>query len=210
MNAEMDPDRQPACRAFNRHRLEDRAIDELIGLCKGVLADGALVIEEAKFIADWMDRNRDIANLWPANILYARIQAALLDGKIDDNEEEELVEALMQVTGGPCLDALAPSGSTALPLDDPLPPVVFADREFCLTGKFVTGSRKRCESIVHERGGRTHSGVRRSTDFLVIGAIGSRDWIHSTHGRKIEKAVVYRDRHRGLRIISEQHWVSHL
>jgi len=34
---------------------------------------------------------------------------------------------------------------------------------------------------------------RAATSFLVIGAIGSRDWIHSTHGRKIEAAVKLRE-----------------
>ncbi len=42
----------------------------------------------------------------------------------------------------------------------------------------------------------------------VIGAIGSRDWIHSTHGRKIERAVELREQGTGIYILSEEYWAD--
>jgi hypothetical protein len=44
----------------------------------------------------------------------------------------------------------------------------------------------------------------------VIGEIGSRDWIHSTHGRKIEKAMDYNGRGCRIAIVGEQHWHGYL
>ncbi|NCC30133.1 MAG: hypothetical protein EOM22_18785, partial [Gammaproteobacteria bacterium] len=55
---------QPPSR-FSQSRLSDRGIDELIGLCRGVLADGVLVESEVRFLADWLDRHRQIADQWP-------------------------------------------------------------------------------------------------------------------------------------------------
>ncbi|EOK6384613.1 NAD-dependent DNA ligase, partial [Escherichia coli] len=41
--------------------------------------------------------------------------------------------------------------------------------------------------------------------FLVIGTLSSRDWKFSSHGRKIEKAISYRDDNGAkLKIISEE------
>jgi hypothetical protein len=41
---------------------------------------------------------------------------------------------------------------------------------------------------------------------LVIGEIGSQDWLHSTHGRKIEKAIEYNDTGAKIAIVPEKHW----
>lgn len=60
-----------------------------------------------------------------------------------------------------------------------------------------------------QRGGAIAS-VSKKLDYLVIGEIGSRDWIHSTHGRKIEKAVELRNGGARLAIVSERHWQAGL
>ena len=99
--------------------------------------------------------------------------------------------------------------STALPLTDPPPPVSFDGRVFCFTGKFYSGSRNWCEQQVVTRGAAVGS-VSRKLDFLVIGEIGSRDWIHSTHGRKIEKAIEINSTGGEIAIVAEQHWHEQL
>ena len=198
--------------AISAPRLTDRAIDELVGLCKGTLADGIVTQEEAQFIANWIEANRHAADVWPANVLYKRIREMLEDGHLDPNEQAELLDLIADATGG----GLAPtpedaSGSTALPLCDPPPSVEFEGRVFCLTGKFVSGKRSDLQAAVEIAGGICKSSPSRTTDFLVIGEIGSRDWIHSTHGRKIEKAVTLRDEQgTGISIVSEQAWADAL
>lgn len=102
------------------------------------------------------------------------------------------------------------SYSSTLPLCAPPPAVLFPGRRFCLTGKFLFGTRKQCEAAVLQLGGETQSTPTSSTSFLVIGAIGSRDWVHSTHGRKIEAAVRLRDNGGFLGIVSEEHWAKHV
>jgi hypothetical protein len=45
---------------------------------------------------------------------------------------------------------------------------------------------------------------------LIVGTFGSRDWVHTSFGRKIEKAVTYRRAGQRLAIISEDHWAGSL
>lgn len=202
-----DTNGQPR-RAFRAAAVEDRKIDELIGLCRGVLADGVLMQSEAEFLLDWLARNRDVANRWPANVIYERIDRALADGVMDEEEERALLETLMDVTGEPALGLDAPSLPARLPLDDPPPLVTFAGRTFCFTGKFLFGSRGDVEGAAKKRGALVCATPNRRTDYLVIGAVGSRDWMHSTFGRKIEKAAALRAEGCGISVLTEELWVE--
>ncbi len=47
-----------------------------------------------------MERNRNAANEWPANVLYARIRRMLADDHLDEDESVELLELLREITGG--------------------------------------------------------------------------------------------------------------
>jgi len=100
--------------------------------------------------------------------------------------------------------------ATRAPIDDPEPVITFPDRTFVLTGQFVWGARSRCEAAIIERGGLVAPSITRRTHYVVIGIHASRDWIHSAHGRKIEKAVEYRRTGIPLAIVSEEHWTKHL
>ncbi len=208
MSARLDPHGQPVAR-FNRSRLTDRAIDELVGLCKGVLADGVVDENEAKFLANWMQANREARDRWPANVLFPRIREMLEDDVLDADEQAELLDLIIDATGG----GLAPtpedgSMSTALPVCAPAPEIEFEGFTFCMTGKFASGTRKECQAQVVALGGSCKGAPSRAVDYLVIGTIGSTDWIHSTHGRKIERAVQLREEGSGIHIVAEEHWFA--
>jgi NAD-dependent DNA ligase len=203
-------DGQPLNQYFNAARLNDRKIDELIGLCKGVLADGEVSQFEVEFLQQWLRNNQDISEHWPANVLYQRIEEMLADNVLDFEEQKELLQTLMDLTGEPTIHGSVNSMSTSLPLTTPDPEIDFEGRIFCLTGKFVTGTRKQCESLVLDRNGSLKKSPTRDTDFLVIGVVGSTDWIHSTHGRKIERAVELKESGTNIAIVSEKHWVRFL
>ena len=203
----LDADGQPLNRTFNTARLNDRAIDELIGICRGVLADGEVVANEARFLQQWMENNRHVIDQWPANVLFPRIQEMLQDGVLDLEEQGELLDVLHDITGGNRSEPdTGTSASTCLPFCNPLPEIVFDGKVFCLTGKFVTGPRKQCEAVVESLGGKAWPRITKELDYLVVGEIGSTDWIHSTHGRKIEKGVELRGQGCGLCICPEEHW----
>lgn len=95
-----DRDGQPLAQALRADASQERLVDELIGLVKGVLADGALCEGEVEFLYRWLETNREIASYWPANVIYPRIAAALADGHVDAQEEQELMGLLLSMVGG--------------------------------------------------------------------------------------------------------------
>ncbi len=99
-------------------------------------------------------------------------------------------------------DQLIENCSTSLLLDQPQPKTSFEDSVFCVTGKFAYDPRSEIEKLIEERGGELSSSITKNVNYLVIGVFAS-DCIHSTYGRKIEKAVEYRDNGEDIAILSK-------
>jgi len=50
--------------------------------------------------------------------------------------------------------------------------------------------------------------VTKKLNYLVLGSYVTDSWAHETFGRKIEKAMDYRDSGVPLAIITEEHWAK--
>lgn len=210
-----DKNGQPLNRLYNQKHLNDRTIDELIGLAKGITADGRVNQREAEFLLGWLTKNKAYSSDRIINRLYSRILTMLEDDVLDLEEQQELFEALQSISGkqGPA-DQQDTTAAT-FPLNQPAPVVDFPGASFCLTGKFAYAKRTVCEQVIHERGGTTHKTVIQDTDYLVIGSLCSSEWIHTSYGRKIEKAMAFQEnkpaKRRGkpsIIIIHEDHWAK--
>lgn len=198
-----------SARSKNASRIQDRLIDELIGICRGIIADGVIEESEAIFLGQWIDNHRELADKWPANVVYARVTEMLMDGVLTDEEQQDLLATLRDLTGeGSPLQE--PNQSTSLPLTRPESAVDFKGNEFCLTGKFVFGSMEDCEETIVEVGGQVVESPSSDTDYLVIGEFCSPEWEHTTFGRAIERAVELQQEGAGIKIISERCWVDAL
>ncbi|MEQ8957566.1 MAG: hypothetical protein RLP02_06520, partial [Coleofasciculus sp. C2-GNP5-27] len=66
-----------------------------------------------------------------------------------------------------------------------------------------------CEAAIVERGGQAGS-LAAKTNYLIIGCYATESWAHSSFGRKIEKAVDFRENGVPIRIVSEEHWIQYL
>lgn len=186
----------------------DRAINEMLGLVKGVLIDGEVSEREALALTDWFAANPDSLKVWPGYVLSRRLKKILADGRVDDEEREHL-RALLETTVG---EQVKPetNPTTELPLDRPAPPLIFRDQTYVFTGEFAYGTRKDCEAAVCRLGGRCLPRATQKTNVLVIGQIGSRDWAHTSFGRKVESIVRWKRRGLPIAIVEEEHWVDQL
>lgn len=193
---------------YNRARLDDRQIDELVGLSRGLTVDGRITQEEAEFLHDWLVSNSHISENALVNRLYSRVSAMLSDGVLSDKESAELLATLNEFSGGD-FEVGELMKSSTLPLDKPIPDIKFDGRRFAFTGNFVFGSRKECEQAVTDLGATT-GGIAKKTDFLIIGAYASDSWIHSSYGRKIESAMRFKDQGASIAIVSELAWAEYL
>jgi NAD-dependent DNA ligase len=193
---------------FTQKQQQDRAADELVGVCRGMLSDGVISAQEAQFLKDWIDRNAIHAGAFPFDIVYRQLQSALADGVFDEDEERDLLSTLANLVGGEHRAGQpgSPSLASALPLCHPAPTIQFPGSVFVVTGTFAFGSRRQVVDALETRQASAASTVSKKVNFLVIGEIGSQAWRHSSYGRKIEAAVSLREQGVPLRIVSEPHW----
>jgi len=127
---------------------------------------------------------------------------------LDQDEEKDLIDLMLKVAGNPHASIApgAPAVSSSLPIDYPEPPVAFNGRIFVLAGVFDYGPRSLVVDAIERRGGSVAANISRELGFLVVGNLGSDDWVHSSFGRKIEQAVALKKECPSISIISEQHW----
>ncbi len=210
-----DPNGQPL-RLFKFHHENNisKAIDQLSGICSGILADGIVNDAEAAYFANWIRVNAPLQPIWPLTDILHRIERIFEDGVCDDDERDELKGIMEAICGQPppaeFEDLAQPTEahSSSLPLCHPPPATIyFPERHFIVTGKFAYGTRQKVFEAIVSRGGiPAASNPTSETQYLVIGLFASRDWIHANYGRKIERAVELRSRGSGIEILSEEHW----
>lgn len=189
------------------NNLDDCQISALLGLCRGLIADGKIDQSEADTLRTWLMAHETTIENPVISEFRKRLEPFIQSKTVDRDSGEQLLQLLSGLVGGKtevgeCLS------TTNLWLDDPPPEVVFEGRKFCLTGKFFYGKRGQCEDKIRNRGGICQSSPGKTTDYLVIGSYAEETWIQSAYGRKIEKAVALRTDGLPIRIISEEHWLA--
>lgn len=176
----------------------------LNGLCKGLISDREISDHEIRYLDWWLTQNGALKNNYPGRELYALVKEILSDGVITAEESASLHKALVDFTGCDLDSGIVDGLATRLPIDSDFLPQV-EGKVFCLTGVFMAGKRAIVEDRVKLAGGIIISNITKNLDFLVIGTLSSRDWKFTSHGRKIEKAINYRDEDGAkLKIIAEE------
>ena len=193
-------------RFFHNARIDRRSDESLIGIATGLVADGTINQQDAEFLKGWIETHLAHLDDPVINILYRRLSNMLSDGILQADEASELLDLLHQLTGGPIPMQRGYTAPTTLPLNNPPPSLEWTGRVFVFTGVMAFGRRQDCEQLVIERGAQVSGTVTRKTSFLVVGSIGNEQWLNSTYGLKIKKAVELRESGLPLAIISEDHW----
>jgi DNA polymerase III subunit epsilon len=184
------------------------AVADLMDILKGIVSDGVITEEEARDLDRWLTRNGDLTHVWPMNALAAKLGTIMADGIIEQSELDDLREAVLQIRHPESLARLDLAKVTGVPFTQPPPRVVFQGRTFVFTGRFLFGTRAKCEQAVSERGGICKPDVSRTTAYVVVGTLKSDEWVRSSHGRKIEKLIEnVRSGCHGA-VISEEHWAE--
>ena len=202
----MDDHLQPPQEINVEHRIK-RDMAEMIGYAKGVLSDGVVNEDEAMSLMTWADNNPDVILTWPANVVYRRLRKIFSDGHASEEECDDLRELLEELVGGEGGTIGGETASTGLPLDDPPPLLETPNRLFVLTGRFAYGTRASCVELLRNNGGWDEPRVTKRSDYLIIGAFASRDWLQTSYGNKIKKAEEYREKYSRPHIISEEYWL---
>ena len=192
---------------FNRKGIQDRQIDTFIGLCKGIVADGDVNQSEAEFLLTWLYQNRQASDNPVIVNLLGKVSGMLDDGVLDNEESFELLGILRKVSGESSVVGEL-TKTTSLPLNDPMPKIYFEDMSFLFTGTCAFGTRHQCHEEIVKLGGLNAKSVTKSLDYLILGTYVTDSWAHESFGRKIEKAVSYRESGVPIVIMSEEQWLE--
>ena len=119
---------------YTRYRHDDlrgRTIDTLIGISKGIIADGKVNQAEAEALLSFLvESDMSWLDHPMMDRLVDRVGDMLQDGVLDDEEARELHDLLASFSGGVSTWGEISKPAT-LPLDDPPPSVVFDARPSC-------------------------------------------------------------------------------
>ncbi|TGQ72910.1 hypothetical protein EN804_03205 [Mesorhizobium sp. M8A.F.Ca.ET.161.01.1.1] len=180
--------------------------NRFFGFCAGIACDNRLKIKEVEKLIDRVDRNVHLFDDSRIAALKAVAVRAISDGHLSMEEEEDIGGWIVRLVGDSCADTGLPTYGNTPSIDGVLRDasmLVFENAGFVVTGAFSLGPRKVIEGWIVERGGLVSRSVSRSTDYLIIAAIASRDWLHSHQGTKIIEARKLRENGGHIHFVEE-------
>lgn len=180
--------------------------NELLGFVSGISADDKVTVEELYGLTDWLNENSDVLEHWPANVLAKKIISILEDGVVDDSELEDLTETCKMIAGQQFLETGAAAGMATEFCATQLDALPNSISTICFTGKFLQKTRAQLKAQAEELGIRPTKDVTQSLDLLVIGSLANPNWRYTSHGRKIEKALMNKKKGVETHIITEDNW----
>lgn len=191
------------CQSFgeaggNYYDLVTASLQQLQGLCHGILADGEINDEELAGLRRWLDSHTELRRFYPFDEVETIIEAILSGGTFGNDESlmlkalflqyadirEESVRSLLVSEVG---DTYNLKGFCALS-----PDIHFEDKRFCFTGESPLATRPQLHDAILRLGGKPERNVVQGLDYLIVGSSGSSCWAFSCYGRKVEKAIELR------------------
>ena len=174
---------------FLKQSANTKSMNELISLAEDVVADGCVTLDEVIGLRWWIERNPMLGDDGVSGGLYTLLSAALEDGKVDDNEERELLAALRRL-----IDPI--SSSEQSPFD-------IRGKTYCLSGDFDYGSKSDVEKVLELSGGIRVSGPSKKCNYVIVGACGSAAFAHGNYGKKVERALELQEQGVDIKIVGE-------
>ncbi|MFD1806226.1 BRCT domain-containing protein [Pasteurella oralis] len=181
-------------------------INELQGLCKGLIADNDIAIEEVRCLANWLDEYKLLQNDPLASKFFSFFNSIDIEN-LSSNELEQLKRLLVDFSGSD-MEGNADGLSLGDSFFDQINDLDLNGKVIQLTGKFKFGSRQKCKNLAISQGATVIDDFRLDLDYLIVGSFNSRDWMYQSYGKKIEIAKQYQlKRAHKVKIISETQWI---
>lgn len=193
-----DVERTNKTRKYNtRFRDENNKLNELSALLMGITADGELSEDEAMFLDKWLKDHNDLKGNYPYDRIFLALGNALEDGILEKHEIDELLKLFNDFIEGKITSEVVDK-------------ISIAGKAFVLTGDFSRGPRNKVTEELKALGGIPRSGVSSKTDYVIVGELGSGDWISGHYGTKIKKAKELQSQGKDIKIISETDFFANL
>lgn len=188
---------------------EKDQVNEFLGLLSGIAADDLVNEIEVNALVTWLNNNENIIDVWPVYDIYDKLSVIIKKDFLTEKDSTELLAFIKKLTGTDFLSTGAAEANSSELFDTNVESIKYRNyTTFCFTGKFSCGTRRDLEEQVKEKGSKKTKDVSGSVDYLVVGALASRDWICTSHGRKIEAAHALQKKGHRIAIISEEQWIK--
>ena len=196
-------------KAADTHRT-NRAVEHLLGMVTGMVADAELNNKEIQLLRLWMISHPEATATFPGSVIQKKVAQILEDGIITEDERSHLLQTLTALAAGD-FDATGSADAQIinLPIDDAVT-IELKNTLICLTGEFLYGTRAACERLVLRAGAMCADNVSKKVDILIVGTRVSTEWAHTSFGRKIQRAVELQSQGHPIEIISERRMMDAL
>lgn len=185
------------------------SIQQLQGLCHGILADGHVNEAEMAGLRNWMSDHNFLARLYPFDEIHSILNYIMESGNAGD-DELLMLKALFLQYSNIRVETIRASLAEEVGHTYQIrgfcavsPEVVFEGKRFCFTGESGRATRAELQAFIREMGGIPQNNVTKDLDFLIVGDAGSAAWAFSCYGRKVEKALEYRQAGCALVVVQE-------
>ena len=129
--------------------------------------------------------------VYPFDKIYCMVENVLEDGKLSEEEKEELAIAFRELYS----PVTSHSKTTTQ--------IALAGKTFCLSGEFSCASKSDISKKLAAKGAIEKSGVSSKLDYLFVGGSGSAAWKFGKIGGKIAKAMELQEKGSKIQIIGE-------
>ncbi|MHB1308882.1 MAG: 3'-5' exonuclease, partial [Limisphaerales bacterium] len=143
---------EPSARKFEA----TKTMGELVGLCRGLIADDKITTAEVMFLSSWLQDVGFIAE-WPALEIAQTMERILEDGVVTKKEKEELKRLIQTITTASSPSAAQPSHHTSPAVDLVLTAPKSAAHYTIV--ELEQGTREWLAEISWMRGGREHKAL---------------------------------------------------
>lgn len=190
------------------NRALSKASQVLTGIVTGIVADGQLHDMEVQMLSAWLSANDAVVNTWPGFAVARLVREVLADGIISEGERAHLLAELQLLVGNDFAETGAVDTAVAeLPFDDTSVLQLIGSR-ICFTGSFLYGTREACERTAIKAGSLTASSVSKKVNLLIVGTHIAPDWVNTSYGTKIIRAMELRDEGHTIAIVRERRWIE--
>ena len=165
----------------------------LDGILKGIIIDSEVTEAECKNLQQWLYDNIYLSDHFPFNKAISLIDKVLEDSIITPEESAYITSVINDMLNP--VQALTAQVNTV------------DGKHICLSGNFSYGSKATVEQYIVAHGGVMDSGVKKSTDILIIGNNECQAYSNGNYGTKVKKAMEYNDKGCNIQIIKEADFV---
>lgn len=179
----------------NRFSSSTIALQELQGMLEKIIEDGQVSLLEFSELQKWIEDHRELQGNYPFDRVFVALDHVLEDGKVAEEELEELKILFSEFTD--------PVSSRRCEMDI----TSIKGKHICITGDFEAGKREAVFDLILQAGGIIDLSVKKSTDYLVVGSLGSQSWKTGKYGGKIQKAIEMMDKGADIQIVEESEFI---